>query len=130
MALNFSKASREAEEKRDFVENCAAFDTSLSKLESVLREENGVLEAHQSIDHGPFTVRKNHILRELMVLHKGDKTGAVVASMTNRLKDIRQLVDFNHRLLRAQIEAMSEITNVLTRAAIADGEDGTYSRKM
>lgn len=130
MTVNFSRVSREAEEKRNFEASCIAFGTSLNKLEHVLREENAVLDAHQSINHDPFIVKKNHILRELMIMQKADKSGAVVAAMSERMKEIRQLIDSNHRLLHAQIEAMSEVTSVLTQAAIAEGADGTYTRKM
>lgn len=130
MALIHSRNSRVEDEKRSFSENCVALETSLGKLELVLREENSALESHQAADYSPFTAKKNHILRELMVLQKADHTGSVVAAMSDRLRAVRQLVDHNHRLLRAQIDAMSEVTNLLTRAAIAEGEDGTYSRKM
>ena len=130
MALNHSRNFRADEEKRNFAESCAALEMSLGKLELVLREENSALEAYQSTDHSPYTARKNHILRELMVLQKADHSGSVVAAKSDRLREVRQLVDHNHRLLRAQIDAMSEVTNLLTQAAIAEGEDGTYTRKI
>ena len=130
MTVNLLPNNRANESTRNFQDSSAALDLSLSKLEAVLNDENAIIESHQSADHDSFALKKNHILRELMILQRSDKNGAIVNSRADKLIDIRKLIDSNKRLLSAQIEAMSEITNLLTQAAIAEGEDGTYTRKM
>lgn len=103
---------------------------ALSKLENVLLEENAKLEGQAAYEHGPYVVRKNQILRELMILQRADDSKAAKTAMADRLRGVRELVEKNHQLLQAQLNAMNEITSILTKAALAESADGTYSRKQ
>lgn len=107
-----------------------ALETILPKLEEVLTEENRILESQTITDHEPYIIKKNHLLRELMAVQRMDRFNAVSPDMKKRLGGVRSLVETNHRLLGAQVSAMTEITNMLTAVALAEEADGTYSRRQ
>lgn len=107
-----------------------ALETILPKLEEVLAEENKVLESQVITDHEPFIIKKNHLLRELMAVQRMDRFNTVSPDMKKRLGSVRALVETNHRLLGAQVAAMTDITNMLTAVALAEEADGTYSRRQ
>jgi hypothetical protein len=106
----------------------SAFKAVLNKLEDVLREENTILESRTLANHEPFIIKKNQILREIMILQKLDPNGDVVSTMVDHLRAVRRLVDINRNHLHLQVQAMSEITEMLTEVALAEDADGTYSR--
>jgi hypothetical protein len=107
-----------------------ALEAILPKLEEVLEEENQLLESQTITDHEPFIIKKNHLLRELMAVQKLDRFNTIPPEMKKRLGGVRSLVETNHRLLGAQVAAMTEITNMLTAVALAEEADGTYSRRQ
>lgn len=107
-----------------------ALDAILPKLEEVLNEENKLLEGQVITDHEPYIIKKNHLLRELMAVQRMDRFNLVPPEMKKRLGQVRNLVAANHRLLGAQVAAMTEITNMLTAVALAQDADGTYSRRQ
>jgi hypothetical protein len=107
-----------------------ALETILPKLEEVLVEENKLLESQVITDHEPYIMKKNHLLRELMAVQRMDRFNTIPPEMKKRLGGVRSLVETNHRLLGAQVAAMTEITNMLTAVALAEDADGTYSRRQ
>jgi len=107
-----------------------ALETILPKLEEVLVEENKLLESQVITDHEPYIMKKNHLLRELMAVQRMDRFNTIPPEMKKRLGGVRSLVEANHRLLGAQVAAMTEITNMLTAVALAEDADGTYSRRQ
>jgi hypothetical protein len=107
-----------------------ALEAILPKLEEVLAEENQILESQTITDHEPFIIKKNHLLRELMAVQKLDRFNTIPPEMKKRLGGVRSLVETNHRLLGAQVAAMTDITNMLTAVALAEEADGTYSRRQ
>ena len=107
-----------------------ALETILPKLEEVLVEENKLLESQVITDHEPYIMKKNHLLRELMAVQRMDRFNTIPPEMKKRLGGVRSLVETNHRLLGAQVAAMTEITNMLAQVALAEEADGTYSRRQ
>jgi hypothetical protein len=107
-----------------------ALEAILPKLEEVLTEENKILESQTITDHEPYINKKNHLLRELMAVQRMDKYNVVPPDLKKRLGGVRALVESNHRLLAAQVAAMTEITDMLTAVALAEDADGTYSRRQ
>jgi hypothetical protein len=106
----------------------ASLEAAVQKLEDVLAEENAKLEAQTAYEHKPFIIRKNQILRELMMLQKSEDHKSASSAMTERLRGVRDMVNHNHRLLEAQVKAMNEITTILTNVVLSESADGTYSR--
>ncbi|MEO6610187.1 MAG: hypothetical protein ABIN69_17130 [Aestuariivirga sp.] len=107
-----------------------ALEAILPKLEEVLAEENKILESQTITDHEPYINKKNHLLRELMAVQRMDRFNVVPPELKKRLGGVRTLVESNHRLLAAQVSAMTEITDMLTAVALAEDADGTYSRRQ
>lgn len=99
----------------------------LSRLEEVLREENAVLEARQIVEHEAFVRRKNQILREIMVLQRCELSSSALAEATAHIRRVKAVVERNHSLLKSQVDAMTDITSLLSEVTIAEDSDGTYS---
>jgi predicted esterase YcpF (UPF0227 family) len=108
----------------------SSLESAIQKLEDVLTEENTKLESNAAYEHGPYIIRKNQILRELMILQKTEDHKSASSAMTERLRGVRRLVNHNHGLLAAQVSAMTEITTILTNVALSESADGTYSRNQ
>lgn len=101
---------------------------TLSRLREVLTAENAALESRSSTNHEKFITQKNQILRELMVYQRSDSGILEIPGIREELQRVRGLVDRNYDLLRAHVDAMNEITTMLTDVAIAEEGDGTYNR--
>ncbi|MBG1233170.1 hypothetical protein [Aestuariivirga litoralis] len=114
----------------DTAATTSSLESAIGKLESVLQEENTKLEANAAYEHGPFIIRKNQILRELMMLQRAEDHKSATAAMSDRLRGVRQLVTHNHALLGAQVSAMNQVTEILTNVALSESADGTYSRNQ
>ncbi|MFN0192260.1 MAG: hypothetical protein ACKVP5_09840 [Aestuariivirga sp.] len=96
----------------------------LSQLEQLLLEENATLERNGQTDHVYFIERKNHILRELIVLQR---TSAVNGDLAGNIEELKSLVARNLEVLEANIKAIKEVSDALKNAALAEEADGTYS---
>ena len=101
----------------------------LSRLSSLLLEENSNLEAGVGSDHSNFIISKNQVLRELMALQRTIHMQSLAPAMLERLRETRRLVDRNHHLLKLQVAALNDVTSFLTQVAVAEQGDGTYTRK-
>jgi hypothetical protein len=107
----------------------ASLRVILEKLSSVLTEENVVLEQGKSAEHSSFITAKNQILKELMVIHKSVDLRSLPPDLVDVMSRTRSLVDRNHALLGMQVSALQDVTDYLTRTAISEQGDGTYSRE-
>jgi hypothetical protein len=97
----------------------------LAQLEQLLREENASLEHQGKADHAYFIQKKNHLLRELIVLQRAaSSSGALLGDV----EELKALIARNLEILETNIKALKEVTDALKSAALAEEEDGTYSR--
>ena len=103
--------------------------TVLNRLTAILHEENGQLENGAASDHSNYINTKNQILRELMALQRNIDFKSLAPDMLEQLGETRKLVDRNHQLLKLQVSALNDVTSFLTKAAIAEQGDGTYTRE-
>ena len=101
----------------------------LSRLSSLLLEENRSLEAGVGSDHSNYIISKNQVLRELMSLQRTIQMQSLAPALLDRLRETRKLVDRNHHLLKLQVAALNDVTSFLTQVAVAEQGDGTYTRK-
>jgi hypothetical protein len=101
----------------------------LTSLREVLIEENALLESGQAHDHQRFVRSKNQILRDLIVCQRNLPPLIEIPAVREQFQGVRKLVDRNHFLLRTHVEAMTEITSLLTEAEISEDADGTYSQR-
>ena len=104
------------------------FRTALARLEEILKDENAVLESNNRTSHEPFIIKKNQILRELMIFQRSEVKDQVLMEVSGDIQKLRKLVERNHTLLHSQVLAMTEVTSILTEVALAEDADGTYSR--
>ncbi len=104
------------------------FRTALTRLEEILKDENAVLESNNRTSHEPFIIKKNQILRELMIFQRSEVKDQVLMEVSADIQKLRKLVERNHTLLHSQVLAMTEVTSILTEVALAEDADGTYSR--
>jgi len=103
--------------------------TILTNLRDVLLEENALLESGKPHDHQKYVRSKNQILRDLIVCQRTLPPLSEVPAIREQFVHVRKLVDRNHFLLKTHVEAMSEITTLLTEAEISEDADGTYSKR-
>ena len=103
------------------------FRTALTRLDEILRDENAVLESNNRTSHEPFIIKKNQILRELMIFQRSEVKDQVLKEVSADIQKLRKLVERNHTLLHSQVLAMTEVTSILTEVALAEDADGTYS---
>jgi hypothetical protein len=101
----------------------------LTRLATVLREENSILESAVEADHARYIVEKNQALRELMVMQRAKQFDFLSAEVAQNLRDVRKLVDRNSQLLKMQVSALNDLTSFLTQSEISEKGDGTYSRE-
>jgi hypothetical protein len=102
---------------------------AIARLRDTLQEENAVLESGKPADHQGYIQRKNQLLRELMIFQRDAIGRADADEMQVQLNAVRVLVDQNVVLLKSHVDALSDITGLLTEAAALEDSDGTYSRR-
>jgi hypothetical protein len=101
---------------------------ALLKLIDVLEEENLVLRRHNICLHAGFTDRKNQALRELMAVQRSTGGMASQKACSPLLERLGNCLQENGRLLKLNIAAVGEISDIII-GSLRDAEsDGTYSR--
>jgi flagellar biosynthesis/type III secretory pathway chaperone len=110
-------------------EQITALRAMLEKLSRVLTDENQLLESGANGDHSNFITAKNQILKELMMTHKSVSITLLPPAVLGELQAARKLVDRNQKLLSLQVKALNDVTDFLTKTAISEQGDGTYSRE-
>jgi hypothetical protein len=107
-----------------------ALVATLTRLRDILVEENELLESGKSHDHQRYVNGKNQILRELIVCQRALPNQGTGSIIQEQLVSVRKLVDRNYNLLRSHVDAMSELTSILTDIEVAEDADGTYSKSQ
>lgn len=106
----------------------AALSTALLKLIDVIDEENAVLRLHKIGIHSVFTDRKNQALRELMAAQRSTLAPAAQEACGPLLKSLSAALRENARLLKLNIAAVGEISDIIIGSLREAESDGTYSR--
>jgi hypothetical protein len=127
MTLKHLYAVPSAEQKAAQV---TAANALMDRLDETLRAENAILESQTAVDHAPYIGKKNHILREMMILQRTLIDPGILKDLATRMVEVRALVDRNYTLLNSQVTAMRDVTSILTTVALAEDADGTYSRQQ
>lgn len=92
---------------------------AVSRETKALREEKNVdLRAHSD--------EKSRVLLELSRLTEMVDIKTLSSSVTSELLVLRKLLDENQKVLQKHLEAVREITEVLSKAILAAESDGTY----
>ncbi len=100
----------------------------LDRLCKLLEEESMVLANRVAERHGPFTVRKNQLLRELMVAQKNCTTPSALLAVKPQASAVREALQRNRQLLTFHIDAVREVSAIIVDSIRQAESDGTYSR--
>lgn len=103
---------------------------ALMKLVDVISEENAVLRQHNIVAHTVFTDRKNQALRELMAAQRSDPSRSAKETCQPLLKQLSDELNENARLLKLNISAVGEISDIIISGLREAESDGTYSRSQ
>lgn len=102
--------------------------TVLERLQDIIVEENQLLESGKTHNHQKFIDTKNQILRDLIVCQRSLAVPDDLLKIRDHIRTVQKLVIKNHTLLQSHVEAMSDLTAMLTDVELAEDSDGTYSK--
>jgi hypothetical protein len=108
--------------------DASAIRASLAALKDVLGQENALLEAGGTLQLQPFITQKNQLLKDLMMLQRQHVEGTPPDWLRDEMKNVRQLLTQNARLLGLQLAALKDISQALTKVIAQEDSDGTYAR--
>jgi hypothetical protein len=106
----------------------ATLSPALLKLIDVIEQENAALRGHWIGVHAGYTDRKNQALRELMAAQRSVLSSAARDVCEPLLRRLSRELNENARLLKLNISAVGEISDILITGLREAESDGTYSR--
>lgn len=108
----------------------AAILQLLSRIEAVVTDENGLLSSGKTADIDSIVARKSHLAVEVMRLMKRFDAIHDREPVRERMSSLSRALDMNARLLRRHIDAVREISGIITDVIAASSDDGTYSGRL
>jgi hypothetical protein len=114
-----------SERERGAVATCRLI---LERLRQVLDEESAVLASQSLAAHGPFTERKNQLLRDLLVAQRNCPSVEALAALKPQTSALQQVLKRNQQLLKVHIDAVKEVSAIIVDSIRQADSDGTYSR--
>ncbi len=99
----------------------------LGRLEAVLDEENSRLGTDRTFDISQTNALKSRCLYEMAVLMRDAGSRNLGEAAQVKLTEIRQKLEINTVKVRAHMEAVREVTEMLKDVASEAEADGTYS---
>jgi flagellar biosynthesis/type III secretory pathway chaperone len=100
----------------------------LDRLCRLLDEESAALVNRTVSRHGPFTERKNQLLRELMMAQRNCATPSALLAIRPQASAVREALLRNQQLLTFHIDAVREVSAIIVDTIRQSESDGTYSR--
>ncbi|WP_319411796.1 hypothetical protein [uncultured Cohaesibacter sp.] len=98
-------------------------------IRAVARETKALREKGK-IDLRTHSDEKSRILLDLSRLTKGVDIEALSPSVTSELLVLRKMLTENEHVLKQHLEAVREITELLSKAMLEAESDGTYAAGM
>lgn len=105
-----------------------AFFAVVERLEAVLDDETAALAAQRHADITDFTRQKRQGFLELNRILRSIDNAIPSQSILARLADFRSKLEANDAMLRRQLRAVQEVTDIIVRVMQDHESDGTYSR--
>ena len=99
----------------------------LGRLEQVLENENAAIGTDASFDIKASNARKSRCLYELNLLVRSLGAESIHEEHQQRLIDLRRKLEFNSIRVKAHLEAVRDVTEMINDAVRANEADGTYS---
>jgi ABC-type transporter Mla subunit MlaD len=106
-----------------------AFFAVVDRLETTLERETAALNAQRHGDIAEFTRQKRQSFLELNRLMPALERSIPSQDIIDRLARFRGTVERNDAVLRRQMNAVQEVTDLIIRAIRDFESDGTYSRR-
>ncbi|SNY92162.1 hypothetical protein SAMN04515647_2407 [Cohaesibacter sp. ES.047] len=101
--------------------------TTVNRAISVVSDETSALRSKLVVDLKPYSDAKSRALLDLNRVMSDIDMRDVPTSVVNELRLLREVLDDNERLLAQHLEAVREITDLLSATMIKAESDGTYS---
>lgn len=99
----------------------------IDRLRGTLSEETGQLRAQSLSGLHEFSLRKSQCLLELTRIAPNVPVDLTNAPLLQVLTGLCRELEENRRLLRLQLDAASEVAEIISRVIQDDLSDGTYS---
>ncbi|HET7411055.1 MAG TPA: hypothetical protein VFJ18_00220 [Pararhizobium sp.] len=102
----------------------------LDRLERVLTAENEGIDSDPAFDVRASNAQKSRCLYELTQLQRTLSSDEVSPAAARRLAEIRPLLAANEVKLKAHVEAVRAVAELLKEAIATAEADGTYSAEQ
>jgi len=100
---------------------------AIERLQATLESENSRIAAGGPVDYHEFNLRKSQGLLELTRLMPLFAGADISLSLRVALVGLKTKLEDNRRLLRVQLRAVHEVSEIIARTIQAGQSDGTYS---
>jgi hypothetical protein len=100
---------------------------AIERLQSALEAENAQIASRKAVDFHQFNLRKSQGLLELSRLMPVVAGADVGPNLRAALVGLKARLEDNRRILRVQLKAVQEVSEIITRTIQAGQSDGTYS---
>lgn len=102
----------------------------LGRLDAILDAENSSLGSDPKFDVAASNVSKSRCLYELTTLTKQVPPDVIAQSHGNELRALHGKLERNNIRVKAHLDAVREVTDLLRDAAIDAEADGTYTMEQ
>src|SRR5260370_35462560 len=100
---------------------------AIERLQATLDAENARIASGERVDFQDFNMRKSQGLLELTRLMPLFAGAEIDITLRVALVGVRTKLEDNRRLLRVQLKAVQEVSEIIARTIQAGQSDGTYS---
>jgi hypothetical protein len=100
---------------------------AIERLQNTLDAETAQIASRTKVDFHQFNLRKSQGLLELTRLMPAIAGTEISFELRTALLALRVKLEDNRRILRVQLKAVQEVSEIIARTIQAGQSDGTYS---
>ena len=100
---------------------------AIERLQSALEAENAQIASRKAVDFHEFNLRKSQGLLELTRLMPIVAGVEIGPNLRAALVGLKAKLEDNRRILRVQLKAVQQVSEIISRTIQAGQSDGTYS---
>lgn len=101
---------------------------AIVRTEQLVEQETQMLRAGGRMDLAQFTYRKSQSLLELQRAREQLPNDKATPEVADRLGRLQRALKTNAELLKAHLEAVQEVSDIISNVIRNDMSDGTYDR--
>jgi hypothetical protein len=105
-------------------------DSAIQRLEEIVEQETAALRSRRAVDLRDFNNKKSQGLLELNRALRGLGGAPHELALSARLAGLRARLETNRTMLKMHLDAVREISAIVTDAIREAESDGTYSRTI